>query len=133
MRQDGTGLRQVTASPTGDSADFRPNWSPDGNRIVFLHGTDPDNEIYVVKSNGTGLTRLTNTPDRVEFSPVWSPDGSQIAFAARDRAGGPTTDLTIYVMTSDGSGTRILTNHGGQLDWQPTLTTTDNENDQNNN
>src|SRR6266852_4745158 len=47
MRQDGTGLRQLTASPTGDSADFRPDWSPDGNRIVFLHGTDADNEIYV--------------------------------------------------------------------------------------
>ncbi len=133
MRQDGTGLRQLTAAPTGDSVDFRPDWSPDGNRIVFLHGTDPDNEIYVIKSNGTGLTRLTDTPDRVEFSPVWSPDGTQIAFAARDRTTGPTNDLTIYVMSSDGSGTRLLTNHGGQLDWQPTPTTIDDGNNQNNN
>jgi Tol biopolymer transport system component len=128
MRLDGAGLRQITSSPSlpsGDAVDFRPNWSPHGNKIVFLHNTEVDNEIYVVGSNGQGLTRLTTTPDRVEFSPVWSPDGSQIAFAARDRATGPTQDLTIYVMNSNGSGVRMLTNHGGQLDWQRTPTSRD--------
>lgn len=56
--------------------------------------------IYVVNSDGTGLTRLTaeSTSQRAT-EPAWSPDGTKIAFA---RACG------IYVMDADGSGERQL-------------------------
>jgi Tol biopolymer transport system component len=124
MRLDGTGLRQITTSPsiaTGDAVDFRPNWSPQGNRIVFLHASEQDNEIYAVRSNGEGLTRLTNTPERIELTPVWSPDGSQIAFNARATSAGPGGEQTIYVMNSDGSGIHAITGNGGELDWQALL------------
>jgi len=62
-------------------------------------------DIYVVKSNGTGTTRLTSSPG-ADLNPAWSPDGARIAFAS-DRAG----NREIFVMNADGSNPVRLTNH----------------------
>ena len=56
---------------------FEAKYSPDGTRIAFSDG----NDIAVMNSDGSGLTRLTNTDD-YDFSPDWSPDGSQIVFSS---------------------------------------------------
>jgi hypothetical protein len=37
-------------------------------------------EVYVVRADGTGLRKLTDTPDVGELVPVWSPDGTRLAF-----------------------------------------------------
>jgi Tol biopolymer transport system component len=37
-------------------------------------------DIYLVRSDGSGLRNLTNTPTADEMAPVWSPDGTRIAF-----------------------------------------------------
>ena len=42
-------------------------------------------DVFIIDSDGTGRTRLTDTRDRSEFSPVFSPDGTRIAFHAVDR------------------------------------------------
>ena len=51
----------------------KPDWSPDGNKIVF-HVANPPAEggtqIYVKNVDGTGLTRLTNLPGN-NFKPSW--------------------------------------------------------------
>ncbi len=54
----------------------KPNWSPDGNKIVFhvslgASGTF-DTEIFVKNIDGSGLTRLTDTPGN-NFKPSWQP------------------------------------------------------------
>jgi Tol biopolymer transport system component len=36
-------------------------------------------DLCVINADGTGLTRITNTPED-ESSPLWSPDGDKIAF-----------------------------------------------------
>ncbi len=87
-------------------------------QLAFVSVVDGDNlEIYVVKSNGTGLTRLTfNTT--YDFSPAWSPDGSKIAFS-RD---GGYQRRDIYVMNADGSSQIRLTGGDGFYDmpsWSP--------------
>ncbi len=72
----------------------RASWSPDGRRIVF----DANEEIYVVKADGTGLRRLTR--NRVaDVSPTWTPDGSQILFLRREG---------LYLMKPDGTRRRRL-------------------------
>ena len=79
VHANGSGLRQLpipgcgglTSSPTSMGC-FNPSWSPDGQKIVF--GRQPGTEqrdIYTVNVDGSGLSRVTNTPDVEEFNADW--------------------------------------------------------------
>jgi Tol biopolymer transport system component len=102
--RDGRGRRVLVDSPLSDA---NPAWSPKGDLIAFTSGPvldrDPgDEDIYVVRPDGTDLTRLTGPgPDG---SPVWSPDGARIAFVSQD--GG---EREVFVMDVDGSGRVAVT------------------------
>jgi dipeptidyl aminopeptidase/acylaminoacyl peptidase len=107
-----TGLR--LSNGTGDS---RPRYSPDGSKIVFQSNRDGQPEIYVMNSNGTGQTRLTNNP-AWDSAPAWSPDGTKILFTSlRD---GPMSPA-LYVMNADGSN-QIRVTAGSDGVWRPTVT-----------
>jgi dipeptidyl aminopeptidase/acylaminoacyl peptidase len=90
INPDGTGQEYLTGG-----ASF--TWSPDGKKIAFLleaysydssaSASNADVDIYVRRTDGSSLTRLTNTPDIEESRPVWSPDGTKIAFASVDLSG----------------------------------------------
>lgn len=46
-----------------------PTWSPDGSKIAFISSRDVVFQIYVMKADGTGLTRLKSNATDVE--PDW--------------------------------------------------------------
>ncbi len=62
-----------------------PQVSPDGKRIVFvLRKTDLEankgrTDLWLVRSNGKNLRRLTSHPEG-DFNPRWVPDGKSILF-----------------------------------------------------
>jgi TolB protein len=104
MNADGTGLRKL------DSADINANpaFSPSGTRIAFSKGGD----IYTIKTNGTGLRRVTSTRRVSEGEPAWSPGGTKIAF----RKG----ELGICTIRPDGTGFRRLTTFENyDPNWSP--------------
>lgn len=108
---NGTGLRQVT--PTSRDA-ARPRWSPDGSKLLFgTPDTDhaaSDRNVYVVKSDGTGLTALTQESDPSSAgNPAWSPDGTMIVF---DQFQDGTHFVALVVMHADGSDPIVI--------WHPT-------------
>ncbi len=79
-------------------------------RIAFMRATsfdgpDIESDVYTINVDGSGETRLTDSPGLDGF-PSWSPDGERIAFAS-DRGGG---NWELYVMDADGSEQRRLTN-----------------------
>ncbi len=79
---DGTGLRQMTTGPEGESS---PRWSPDGRRFAFV-ARRPGAEgaqIHVMANEGGEARRLTNHPTGVSQI-QWAPDGSSIFFLASD-------------------------------------------------
>jgi len=96
-------------------------WSPTGSGIVFVAREEGASysDVYSVRPDGTGLSRLTETPDVDEGFPAWSPDGSQIVFTRF----GPGLDRALYVMRPDGSEPRELwVAQGGRLatpTWSP--------------
>lgn len=108
------------ASPTNltnspGAIDDDPDWSPDGNRIVFTSHDATDNhlnsvtaEIYVIDVSGSGgpPVQLTDNLEE-ERAAAWSPDGTRISFMCR-RGG---SDFEICVMNADGTGQVQLTNN----------------------
>jgi TolB protein len=106
--------RNITNTP--DRIDDDPDWSPDGQRIVFTShdvGDDPrlsnTAEIYVINADGSGAAqRLTDNTEE-ERAPAWSPDGSRIVFSCR--IGGGTADFEICMMNADGTGLVQLTDN----------------------
>src|SRR5438105_1146558 len=72
-------------------------------KIAFTSNRDGNDEIYVMNTDGTGVTRLTNDPAS-DSQPAWSPDGSRIAFTST-RVG----NFDIYVMNADGTNVTRLT------------------------
>jgi hypothetical protein len=97
---------QTALRLTNAGSDWRPRFSPDGARIVFQSSRDGNAEIYLMNSNGTGQTRLTNNP-AFDSNPVWSPDGTKILFTStRDDPMKP----ALYLMNADGSNQQRVTN-----------------------
>lgn len=127
-----------TADPSGTSVthltiatnDVWPSWSPDGTMIAFASTRyDPSidacptgidlrcrTDIYVMNSDGSGVTRLTTDP-APEWDPVWSPDGMQIAFVKGE------SETEVFIMQADGSNVRkVTTTEGGSgfaPSWSP--------------
>jgi dipeptidyl aminopeptidase/acylaminoacyl peptidase len=72
-----------------------------GGKIAFARGGD----IFVVDSDGTGLSQLTDT-EAHESSPAWAPDGTRIAYVVTD---GSRETSEIRVLNADGSLVMRLT------------------------
>ncbi|MFN8576453.1 MAG: DUF5050 domain-containing protein [Candidatus Sericytochromatia bacterium] len=76
MSSDGTNLKRVTKNLSSDES---PAWSPDGNKLLFVSRRDNIknanedfvNEIYVMNSDSSNITRLTNNNED-DNSPSWS-------------------------------------------------------------
>jgi Tol biopolymer transport system component len=60
-----------------------PSISGDGSKIAFQRGYDNDTEIFVVNSDGTGLTQLTNNNIEDEYLSI-SHTGERIVFGANN-------------------------------------------------
>ncbi len=120
MRADGTAAHQV--SPNRLSA-YGASWSPDGRSIAFAthRGGGPHEEfaadIWVMRSNGTELRRLTFAPSE-DGSPSWSPDGRLIAFSS-DRSG----SIKIWTIGARGGHLRQVTWLDASTDLNPSWRT----------
>lgn len=117
MKQNGADKQQVTHM---SGAAIFPDFSPDGSKIVFTAkpADSSTRDIYVIGSNGNGLTRLTNTDGKTADGnnayPAVSPDGSKIAFTS-DRTG----TWQVYVMNADGGVQKQLTTDSKPKDQVP--------------
>jgi Tol biopolymer transport system component len=68
-----------------------PQWSPDGQQLVFTGFSNGFTDLYIINRDGTGLRRLTDDKF-ADLHPSWSPDGKTIAFVT-DRGGATDFDL----------------------------------------
>jgi hypothetical protein len=88
----------------------------ENGKIAFVKNIGGVNyDIYVMNSNGSEQTRLTDNPAN-DFYPDWSPDGTKIVFWS-DRDG--TNNGEIYIMNPDGSEQTNISNYPGRTDGHP--------------
>jgi Tol biopolymer transport system component len=113
--RDGGSTRRVELPEPGG----RPEFSPDGSRIVVAVGDGVVSALYVVNLVGTlEATVLTDNPGLVEGNPTWAPDGQWVAFD------GYGTDGGIWVVRADGTEPRLLVRTTDleevrEPDWSP--------------
>jgi Tol biopolymer transport system component/serine/threonine protein kinase len=80
-----------------------PNLSPDGEWLAFDAQGGKQDDLFVIRRDGTSLRQLTDDLHK-DRQPRWSPDGRRIAFFS-DRSG----KWEIWMINSDGSGLKQLT------------------------
>lgn len=110
--------KNLTNHPSGD---FRPAFSPDGQRIAFSSDRDHEivphpqfpfarqriGDIYSVDISGENPTRLTNS-EFWDGSPRWSADGAKIIFYS-----GRNGQNSIFEMDADGSNQHQIIEFSG--------------------
>jgi len=74
-------------------------------KIAFSSERDGNSEIYVMNSDGSDQTRLTDN-DAKDWYPFWSPDGEKIVYQSSETEDGP---AQLFVMNADGSDAKQIT------------------------
>ncbi|MFQ6612717.1 MAG: DPP IV N-terminal domain-containing protein [Fidelibacterota bacterium] len=73
---DGENLLSVTTDPARDE---QPQWSPDGQRLLFISNRDGHRQLFLYDLVTDSLSQLTHG-NRHCTEPAWSPDGNQITY-----------------------------------------------------
>ena len=96
----GTGdvLGEPLPVTTGSRLWANPDPSPDGEWVVFYSQVGPEGDLYVARSDGSGVLRRLTDDIAIDRVPRWSPDGEWIAMFS-DRSG----DLGAWMVRADGS------------------------------
>jgi dipeptidyl aminopeptidase/acylaminoacyl peptidase len=108
---DGGRLRNLTQR----SAEFSwaPDWSPDGSHIVYVAGDRDEEELVIVRPDGSDRQPVPGTavdPTNQLQGPQWSPDGNLIGYTLTDG---------IHVIRPDGSNGRLLLAQAYGFNWSP--------------
>jgi Tol biopolymer transport system component/DNA-binding winged helix-turn-helix (wHTH) protein len=92
-------------------ADNGPDYSPDGQKIVFASNRSGEFGLWVCDRNGANPMPLIESGPYLTGTPRWSPNGQRIAFDSRSRAGDPDPigNADIYVIHADGGQPTRLT------------------------
>ena len=116
---DGRPETRITDSPGWD---LYPDWSPDGERLIFLSDRGGDGfKMFIANRDGGGerllldqliSVRSTWAPVNAELVSRWSPDGSRIAFLATSEEA---NDL--WTVQANGEGSRKLLADVMSFDW----------------
>ena len=105
IQSDGTGLAQIT-DETGLATD--PEWSPDGERIVYGLSQSGDEDLISIRPDGTDRTTVYSQGR----DPTWAPDRGEVAFVLnREIYAARTNHVSIrQILTSETTKS--------DLDWQ---------------
>jgi len=69
-------IRNLTKTP--GAHDRNATWSPDGKWIAFVSDKSGEDEIWLVKPDGSDLTQLTKNSKNYKWEILWSPDSKKI-------------------------------------------------------
>ncbi len=109
-------LQQVGFDPNKETVTGQPVWitqgsrrantpdlSPDGEWLAFDSQGGPQDDLFVIRRDGTSLRQLTDDIYR-DRQPRWSRDGKRIAFFS-NRSG----KIDVWTINADGSGLEQVT------------------------
>ncbi len=122
-----TNIRRAVFDPLKETPAGEPVWitegvrqmeglalSPDGGWLVFSSQGETQEDLIMIRSDGTGPPRRLTDDIHRDRGPQFSPDGKQVAFYS-DRGG----KFEMWVINTDGSGLRQLTQSSKQTVYNP--------------
>ncbi len=106
--------KQITEGKVYDER--QPQWSPDGENIVFISNRSPDpdlapdeDDVYLIPAKG-GEMRKLNAPLGPKMLPSFSPDGQLVAYIGHEGRGDWWKNERLWIVPTDGEGeARCLT------------------------
>jgi Tol biopolymer transport system component len=105
----------VAPITTGSRYWSSPDPSPDGQWVVFYSQVQPEGDLYIARTDGSGTMRQLTSDPAIDRVPRWSPDGNWIAMFS-DRSG----VLEVWKVRADGSELQQVTGDGGGVvAWSP--------------
>ncbi len=128
---DGSGRRLLLRNRPQQLYFGDPDWSPDGGQIVLagsswapLTWPSVPEQIYVMRSNGTGLRQLTGGFIRFHRDPSWSRDGRWILFAQCPAPWAASRVSELVLLKPNGSDQRTIerlpgTDCASMITWSP--------------
>lgn len=107
MNADGSQLRQIPL-PREITSPGAPDWSPDGQQVVFHNWTvdAATSQVFIVNAEGSGLTGLGNGA-----TPTFSADGQRLAFSS--------STFGTAIANKDGSNRVMVAPDGWGAQWSP--------------
>jgi Tol biopolymer transport system component len=121
-----TGTSKVVSIHDGPD-DSNGLWSPSYNKIAFMSNRGGNYQAYVMNSDGSGVTQLSNISGGIsssaltaaDFNFKWSPDGTKVFLSP----GASASTNDIFVFNADGSGSLQVTNTASSAEtnvtWSP--------------
>jgi TolB protein len=122
----GSGKKRIE---TGNPFNFGPQWSGDGQWLLFVSGVHGQSNPYVVRRDGTGLRRLADLGgyqgwilflDVADFHqgssdvPVWAADGRSVFYTARVGK-----NVELLQVALDGRPEQLTKSPDGTLHYHP--------------
>lgn len=125
VREEGSTANVFTSNAAGGDVQrvtgagaLSARFSPDGGRIVFTRaigsGEEENTDVFTVRTDGTGLTRVTGRADTIDLGGAFSPDGSRVLFT---RLGADEDLPDVYSVGIDGRGLRLVRANAADPDW----------------
>jgi Tol biopolymer transport system component/DNA-binding winged helix-turn-helix (wHTH) protein len=98
--------KRIVSSTLSDSS---PDYSPDGQRIVFASNRSGGFGIWVCNNDGSNPMHLVDRGPSLTGTPRWSPDGRWIAFDSRTTNSDQKGNADIYIVSANGGQPQQLT------------------------
>jgi Tol biopolymer transport system component len=95
MNADGSGVTDLT--PSNSSFELRPDFSPDGTKLVFERSEGSIDRLYMINPDGSGAAPLSPGGNTYDESGAFSPGGTRLAWARDQDLTAPPQGFDIYV------------------------------------
>lgn len=119
MDVNGNNQTNLTNNPSSYS---KPQFSPDGSKILFIEGNYNNSAIRLINIDSGNLTTVISDEERLDSQPQFSPDGFKIVFHSYRITGNPNeNEREIKIVDIDGNNLTVLSDSDVERNLYPSF------------